>query len=128
MENAARRIQRYTPAEAHASGAVLVDIRSRDAREHLGVIPGAIHVPRTVLEWRADPASEWRNPRLDGLPLIVICDHGYSSVLAAANLVSLGREAGDVIGGFEAWLAAGLPVVPAVEPSHHGLPGMGPPD
>jgi rhodanese-related sulfurtransferase len=94
------------------------------------VVPGALHVPRTVLEWRADPASPWRNPELGDLESrpIVICDHGYSSSLAAASLVELGfARAGDVAGGFEAWRASGLPVG-ACPPPAPGLPGMGPRD
>ncbi len=128
LEKAQARIRRYTPEEAEAAalhGAVIVDIRSRDARERDGAVPGGVHVPRTVLEWRV--ASErWRNPALDGRRVILICDHGYSSVLAAAALIELGCDAGDVIGGFEAWLAAGLPI--AEPPAYDGLPGMGPPD
>jgi rhodanese-related sulfurtransferase len=130
VAEAAARIQRHAPAEARAAaetGAILVDIRAADARERDGVIPGSVHVPRTVLEWRAASTSEWRNPALDDARLILICDHGYSSVLAAAMLVDLGRDAGDVVGGFEAWVAAGLPVGRPGETSH-GLPGMGVPD
>jgi rhodanese-related sulfurtransferase len=130
LERAAASIRRYEPREAHAAaeaGAIIVDTRSADARERDGVIPGAMHVPRTVLEWRADGASEGRNPALDDVPLIVVCDHGHSSVLAAATLVELGRDAGDVVGGFEAWAASGLPVG-RPGPTPDGLPGMGPPD
>jgi rhodanese-related sulfurtransferase len=122
---AAGRIRRFTPAEALASGAAIVDIRSRDAREREGAIPGAHHVPRTVLEWRVASVN-WRNRELDGRALVLVCDHGYSSVFAAAALVELGRDAGDVQGGFEAWRAAGLPVTAARV--WDGLPGMGPPD
>ena len=130
LEAAAARIRRYEPGEAHAAveaGAILVDIRAADSRERDGVIPGSVHVPRTVLEWRAAPTSEWRNPALDDARLILVCDHGHSSVLAAATLVELGRDAGDVVGGFEAWVAAGLPVG-RPGPTPEGLPGMGPPD
>ena len=128
LEAAGSRIRRYTPEEARAAaehGAVIVDIRARDARERDGAVPGAVPVPRTVLEWRV--ASErWRNTALEGKRLILVCDHGYSSLLAAATLVDLGCDAGDVIGGFEAWIAAGLPTT---EPKpYDGLPGMGPPD
>jgi rhodanese-related sulfurtransferase len=121
------RIRRYPPT-AVPRGAVIVDIRSADARTRDGVVAGALHIPRTVLEWRVDPSSEWRTPQLRGdEQLVLLCDHGYSSSLAAATLIELGVDAGDVIGGFEAWVAAGLPVAPAGEPPP-GLPGMGPPD
>jgi rhodanese-related sulfurtransferase len=130
LAEAAARIRRYEPREAQAAveaGAIFVDIRSAEARARDGVIPGAVHVPRTVLEWRVAPTSQWRNPVLDDARLIVVCDHGYSSVLAAATLVDLGRDTGDVIGGFEAWVAAGLPVG-SPGPTPDGLPGMGPLD
>ena len=133
MERARRRIARLAPASARAAaeeGALIVDIRSNDARARLGIVPASLHLPRTVLEWRADPENAWRNPHVGGLErrLIVLCDHGYSSSLAAASLVDLGFvNVADVVGGFEAWLAAGLPVRPAPPPPA-GLPGMGPPD
>lgn len=121
------RIRTYRPTEVPA-GAVIVDIRSADARRRDGVISGALHIPRTVLEWRVDPSSEWQRPQLTGSEqLVLLCDHGYSSSLAAASLSQLGVDAGDVIGGFEAWVEAGLPVEPAGDPPS-GLPGMGPPD
>ena len=113
LADAASRIRRYTAAEAHAAGVTLVDIRSQDSLERDGTIPGAYHVPRTVLEWRL-ASREWRNTELDGRTVALVCDEGYSSILAAATLVELGRDAGDVIGGFAAWKAAGLPTVPFV--------------
>jgi rhodanese-related sulfurtransferase len=127
------RIRRYEPAEALAAtegGAVLIDIRSSEARLRHGVVPGAFHIPRTVLEWRLDPTSAWRNEHVVDArgAVIVLCDHGYSSSLAAAGLLDLGLTgAGDVIGGFEAWLAAGLPTK-AAGAAPVGLPGSGPPD
>jgi rhodanese-related sulfurtransferase len=128
LEAARRRIRRYTPAEAYEAArhdAVILDIRMTDSRERDGTIPGAYHVPRTVLEWRV-ASSEWRNQAFEGARLILVCDHGYSSVLAAASLVDLGRDAGDIVGGFAAWRDARLPVG---RPSRHGgLAGMGPPD
>jgi rhodanese-related sulfurtransferase len=110
------RIARYEPAEAHAAlsrGAVLVDTRSAEDRTRDGVVPGSVWYPRSVLEWRLDPGSPTRAP--DAPPLdaevILVCAHGYSSSLAAATLVHLGfARAGDVVGGFDAWAAAGLPV------------------
>jgi rhodanese-related sulfurtransferase len=89
------------------------------------VIPGACHVPRTVLEWRV-ASDEYRNPALRGKRLILVCDHGFSTILAAATLVDLGFEAGDVIGGFDAWRADGLETGTAAP--FDGRPGTGPPD
>jgi rhodanese-related sulfurtransferase len=93
--------------------ALLIDIRSETQRARDGLVPGALVVPRNVLEWRCDPASPHRDPRIDGRAqtLIVICDEGYQSSLAAATLQELGlTRTTDVIGGFRAWRDAGLPV------------------
>jgi rhodanese-related sulfurtransferase len=122
-------IARYTPRDARSADVVLVDLRSNDERARDGIIPGSIHVPRSVLEWRCDPASGWSNPQVADreLSLVLVCAHGYSSSFAAASLVALGFErAGDLIGGFEAWRAAGLPVADAPRPDD-ALPGMGSP-
>jgi rhodanese-related sulfurtransferase len=111
LAEARSRIDRYTPAEAAAADdIVLVDLRSTDERREQGVIPGSLHVPRSVLEWRADPTSATHDPALAGRKLVLVCAHGYSSSLAAATLVELGVDAGDLDGGFEAWADAGLPV------------------
>jgi rhodanese-related sulfurtransferase len=133
LAEACALIARLTPAEAAAAAdadALVVDIRSESDRAGTGVVPGSLHIPRTVLEWRFEPGGAWRNPHVDGLgrQLIVMCDHGYSSIFAAAALARLGyRRVGDVIGGFESWLAAGLPVVPAPPPRPAELSGMGGP-
>jgi rhodanese-related sulfurtransferase len=122
------RIRRYTPVEAQAAmraGAVLVDIRDGFSREHEGVIPGAYHVPRTVLEWRV-ASDDYGNPALQDKRLILVCDHGFSTVFAASMLVDLGLDVGDVIGGFEAWKANGLET--GVARPYDGQPGNGPPD
>ena len=114
LEAACARITRYEPGDAFAAterGALLIDIRSDLERERDGIIPESIHVPRTVLEWRLDPNGPWRNPHVGdvGRPLILICDHGCATILAAATLVDLGfGRAGDVIGGYAAWSRAGL--------------------
>jgi len=131
VRRASESIERLTPVEANAAmsdGALLVDIRSDSTRSRDGVVPGSVHIPRTVLEWRVAPDSEWRNPCVGGPDqwLVVICDHGCSSTLAAATLVELGFvRAADVVGGFVAWREAGLPVrdapPPALPPE---LPGM----
>ena len=135
LAEARSSIARRSPAEARAAmldGALIVDIRSDDARLRDGIVPGSLHLPRTVLEWRVDPEGERRNPHVGGLDreLLVLCDHGYSSSLAAATLVRLGfTRAGDVIGGFEAWAAAGLPVSQPSRIHPPGeLPGLAPPD
>jgi rhodanese-related sulfurtransferase len=111
LADARARIVRYTPAEAaRADGILLVDLRSADERERTGVIPGSRHVPRSVLEWRADQTSEWREPALAGRRLVLFCAEGYSSSLAAASLVELGVDAGDLDGGFDRWAGEGFPV------------------
>jgi rhodanese-related sulfurtransferase len=118
LAEARARLSRLTPEEAHAAarrGAVVVDIRSDSQRERDGVIPGAPHVPRNVLEWRLDPECDARDPDLARYDreVAVICDEGYQSSLAAAVLQDLGLErATDVVGGFQAWREAGLPVAP----------------
>lgn len=136
LEEAARRITRLTAPEAYAAAAgdgLLVDIRSQDARDLHGAIPGSLHIPRTVLEWRVAVDSPWRSAHVGGTDqrLILICDHGYSSILAAGNVVQLGFDrAGDVIGGFEAWKQHGLPVTRSSRPSLTigALPGTSPPE
>ena len=116
LAEARSTIQRLEPAEAASAmsgGAVLVDIRSESQRERDGVVPGSVYFPRNVLEWRCDPASDWRDERVSdpSRGLIVMCDAGYQSSLAAANLRRLGLEhAADLAGGFQAWRAASLPV------------------
>lgn len=136
VEEASAQITRFSASGALAAtqaDAVILDIRSPDARRADGIIPASVHIPRTVLEWRVALDSPWRNPYLAGPDqrLILVCDHGYSSVLAAGNLVRLGFfRAGDIVGGFEAWRAARLPVAPCPTPTGppRGLPGTGPPD
>jgi rhodanese-related sulfurtransferase len=116
-------IDRLTPEQAaaeHAAGALLVDTRCPDARRVEGDIPGAVRIPLSVLYWRLDPASESADRRFADRSrrIILLCAHGYSSSLAARTLRDLGfPQATDVIGGFEAWLAAGLAVSPGASPS-----------
>jgi rhodanese-related sulfurtransferase len=111
------QLRRLSPAEADAAtqaGALLIDIRSESQRARDGTVPGARFIARNVLEWRLDPTSPDREPacaRRD-LRLILICNEGYQSSLAAATLKRFGLDATDVIGGFQAWRAAGLPVAP----------------
>lgn len=116
MTTAARsRIERLEPKAALAAqtdGALLIDIRCAELRRETGTVPGAVHVPLSVLFWRMDPTSGYHDPALVGpkRQVILICAHGYSSSLAAATLVDLGyARVADVVGGYEAWAAAGLP-------------------
>lgn len=121
LDQARSRLQRLGPEEAaeaaRAGEAVLVDIRSTTQREADGAMPGAVWHPRNVLEWRVDPTSSHADPSLSADPdarLVVVCDEGYASSLAAATLQDLGfARATDLDGGFQAWKAAGLPVEPA---------------
>ena len=116
LGNARRRLKRVTPEEAaaeQANGALIVDTRTSEQRERDGEIPGALAIDRTVMEWRLDPTSPSRIPEAKNhdVRVIVICNQGFSSSLAAASLLDLGLvNATDVIGGFAAWKAAGLPV------------------
>jgi rhodanese-related sulfurtransferase len=110
-------IPRFTPREAAAAavdGAILVDIRPVEQRRRDGSVPGATVVQRNVLEWRLDPGSEWRDPRLTrrDVAVILICDEGYQSSLAAATLRRFGVDAGDVIGGAQGWIEEGLALEP----------------
>ena len=116
LEQARARLDRLSPEEAAAAvegGALLVDTRPQFQRSEGGHIPGALVVERNHLEWRLEPTSDARIPEASGtdLHVIVVCDEGYSSSLAAASLQDLGlHRATDLIGGFQAWRAAGLPV------------------
>ena len=109
-------MRRVTPVEAMkrtAEGAVIIDVRSRDEQERQGgLIPGALHHPLSVLLWRLDPDVQTSNPKLPlETPIILVCREGYSSSIAASQLRAIGfRHATDIIGGFDAWLAAGLAV------------------
>ena len=106
------RVDPKQAAAELAAGALLVDIRPADQRLEGGDIPGAIVIDRNVLEWRLAPASRWRIAAIAGpeTRVIVLCNQGYSSSLAAATLKELGLiNATDVVGGFAAWRASGLP-------------------
>ena len=117
LERARRQVTRLTPEEAAAemaNGALLVDTRTESQRALQGEIPGALVIERNVLEWRLDPTSPWRIPQATDheVRVMVICAQGFSSTLAALSLKDLGlRNATDVAGGFEAWQAAGMPVL-----------------
>jgi len=113
------RLRRLSPDEAYEAmvktEATLVDIRPEGQRAIEGSIAGALVVERNVLEWRFDPASSARLPVATDhdIQVIVFCSEGYSSSLAAISLQDLGlSRATDMIGGFQAWRAMGLPIVP----------------
>jgi rhodanese-related sulfurtransferase len=117
LSDARAGLERLAPAEALAAvergEAVIVDIREEDRRAREGRVPGAIEIERNVLEWRCAPESDWRDDRLcDPARIVVImCNQGYQSSLAAATLQRLGLpRATDMDGGFQRWRAEGLPL------------------
>ncbi|GAA3766538.1 rhodanese-like domain-containing protein [Streptomyces phyllanthi] len=117
LERVREGLDRVEPEEtyeaARAGKALLVDIRYAALRDRDGLIPGALVVERNELEWRLDPQGSHRAPEATShdLRIVVICNEGYASSLAAASLRQLGlHRATDLVGGFQAWRAAGLPV------------------
>ena len=114
LEFARSNIDRVTAPEAFAAqqaGALIVDIRPMEQRRRDGAISGALVVDRNVLEWRLAPSSRWCLREATSARLILVCNQGYQSSLAAYTMRRLGLSStADVIGGFEAWLAAQLPV------------------
>ena len=122
LEDAHRRLPRVTPADAWARAQddwLIIDTRSNDDRRLRGIIPGSVHAPLSVLEWRVDPASGHQDPAIAGHEerLILICADGYSSSLAALRLWEIGyTSTTDVVGGIGAWVDAGLPLIAAGDP------------
>ena len=130
LEAARSGLERVGPAELAALMSAagsdeaprlrVIDIRPRDDRERTGVIEGSEHIGQLVLEWRLDPesgASDGTAADLDD-HLVILCNQGYSSSLAAAQLQRLGfAQATDLDGGIEGWIESGLPVVPPDEAS-----------
>ena len=113
------RLDPTATRDAMGCGAALIDIRDDSQLAQDGVIPGALVIPRNVLEWRLDPSSRHRHPRAPNLndQVILMCNEGYQSSLAAATLQQLGfAHATDLDGGFQAWRAAGFPVQQFVAP------------
>ncbi|GGJ05725.1 rhodanese-like domain-containing protein [Streptomyces brasiliensis] len=117
LERVRAGYRRIEPQEAHdaarAGNALLVDIRYAALRTRDGLIPGALVIERNELEWRLDPRGSHRTPEATShdLRIVVICNEGYASSLATASLHQLGlHRATDLVGGFQAWKAAGLPV------------------
>lgn len=110
LEQARSRLDRVLPEnldQARADGALIVDIRTEANRREEGEMPGAVIIDRIVLEWRLAPSSDARAFDLvPGQKVIVFCNEGYHSSLAAANLLDLGVEgATDLVGGYRGWKA-----------------------
>jgi rhodanese-related sulfurtransferase len=117
LEEARAGLQRLTPEQAleamQSGDAVVVDIREEERRARDGRVPGAVEIDRNVLEWRCAPDSEWRDERVSdpARRVVLMCNEGYQSSLAAATLQRLGLPlATDMDGGFQRWAADGLPV------------------
>jgi len=104
-------LERVEPAALErelAAGALVVDIRSIEQRQRDGDLPGAVVIDRNVLEWRLDPSSPYRLPIADDpeTRVVLVCNEGFSSSLAAHTLQRLGLpRATDLVGGFQAWIA-----------------------
>jgi len=114
------RLQPQQAWDAVRNGAILIDIRPEFQRRADGEIPGAIVVERNHLEWRLHPASADRIPEAADADIhwIVICEEGYASSLAAATLKLIGlHRAADVVGGFQAWREARLPIAKPASPT-----------
>ena len=124
-------LHRLDPTSAFCAvrgGAILIDTRPEWQRRANGEIPGAVVIERNHLEWRCAPSCPSRVPEVTchEVTLNICCDEGYSSSLAAASLQALGlHQATDLVGGFRAWRAAGLPVAIPGQPSRPRLPRPG---
>jgi rhodanese-related sulfurtransferase len=125
IEESRRTLDRIEPDQLTAvqsAGALVVDIRPLEQRRRDGELPGAVVIDRNVLEWRLDPSSAHRLSFADDPDrrIVIVCDEGYSSSLAAWTLQRLGlANATDLCGGYQAWVAK---VAPAVRPSHPAEP------
>lgn len=126
LADARSRLDRLEPLAAAAAvraGARLVDIRPHWQRVEDGEVPGALVIERNHLEWRLHPESTARLPDARaGQRWIILCTEGYTSSLAADALNSIGVPATDIVGGFAAWVAAGLPHVPGGTPHDSVVP------
>jgi rhodanese-related sulfurtransferase len=122
LAEARQHLSRVDPARAEQirrDGGWLIDIRPAAQRAAFGEVPGALIVERNDLEWRLDPQGSHRLPGADEADraVVVMCQEGYASSLAAASLIALGRpNSTDLDGGFGAWQAAGLPTDPPRDP------------
>jgi rhodanese-related sulfurtransferase len=111
LATARGRLERVSPEALETerkAGALIVDIRPLEQRQRDGALPHALVIDRNVLEWRLDPTSDHRVAESTDHDqrIVIVCNEGYSSSLAAASLQDLGlRRATDLIGGFQAWRA-----------------------
>jgi rhodanese-related sulfurtransferase len=126
LAEARSRIRRLDPLQtldAMRGGALLIDMRPVWQRAQFGAFPGALVIDRNHLEWRLDPASDARIKEATGydVEVVIACQEGYSSSLAAATLVEIGLyKTADLAGGFEAWEGAGLPIEPGPDVAYKG--------
>jgi rhodanese-related sulfurtransferase len=125
---ARRRVRNLTPGEcaaAMARGALVLDVREAEELRLEGTLPGALHVPRGVLEFVADPSSALHHAALvPDRPIVVVCAVGGRSALAADTLGRLGySQVAHLEGGLEAWRAAGRPLVAATTERHDDRSG-----
>jgi rhodanese-related sulfurtransferase len=122
LAQARQGLRRVDPGQAKQiadEGGLLIDIRPAAQRAEFGEIPGTLIVERNNLEWRLDPGGSHRLPEAENpdRPVVIICQEGYASSLAAASLLGVGRTAvTDLEGGFVAWKQAGLPTTPGSRP------------
>lgn len=123
LEDRREQLDRVAPADLareFAAGALVVDTRPVEQRRRDGVLPGAVVIDRNVLEWRLDPTSPFCIPEVTSsdLRVIVVCDEGYSSSLAAATLRQLGLgRATDLVGGYQAWAELHLTSASSIGPT-----------
>ncbi|HEX8866619.1 MAG TPA: rhodanese-like domain-containing protein [Lentzea sp.] len=113
LDEARSHLKRLEPHELHQlKDALIVDIRPIHNRLAEGEIENSVVVERIVLEWRLDPTGDWRLPGFTAdTTVVVVCNEGYSSSLAARDLQRVGLpNATDLAGGYRGWRAAGLPI------------------
>ena len=110
-----RRLSPEETLQEIGAGTMVIDIRGDEQQRQDGLIPGSVVIRRNVLEWRCDPVSPWHHPNITqhGQKIVLFCNEGYQSSLAAANLQQLGiKQATDMVGGFSSWKELGLPIAP----------------